>query len=95
MLLVDCSCKGIAQAQRIVSREYLSGEYLRKDNNKAKEYMTMAAEKGDAEAQFTLGRYYISGLGFDDDQKCFEWIKKAAEQGHVEAEYVVGGCYKE
>ena len=56
--------------------------------------MEMAAEKGDSDAQFRLGQYYVSGPGFDDDQKCFEWFMKAAEQGLVEAEYVVGGCYE-
>lgn len=86
--------KGITQAQRIISREYLSGEYLEKDNEKARRYMEMAAEQGDAEAQFYLGSYYISDLGFNDDQKCYEWFMKAAEQGYVEAEYAVGGCYE-
>ena len=80
--------------QRIISREYISGEYLEKDYIKAKKYIEMAAEKGDAEAQFTLGRYYISEMGFDNEQKCFEWFQKAAEQGFVEAEYAVGGCYE-
>lgn len=86
--------KGIAQAQRFISREYLTGEFLPKSYQEAKKWMEAAAEQGDEEAQIGLGKYYVSGFGFDDDQKAFEWFRKAAEQGNAEAEYIVGGCYQ-
>ena len=61
--------KGIAQAQRFISREYLTGEFLPKSYQEAKRWMEAAAEQGDEEAQIGLGKYYVSGFGFDDDQR--------------------------
>ena len=83
--------KGIAQAQRIVFKEYISGENFKQDYEAARSWMQKAADQGDAEAQIMLGRCYISGFGFDDDTKAFEWFMKAADQGNAEAEYIVGG----
>lgn len=85
---------GITQAQCIISDEYRSGRFFQQDYEEARKWMERAATKGDPEAQFMLGRYYVGGYGFDDEQKLYEWVSKAAEQGHVEAEYVVGGCFK-
>ncbi|MEI8290559.1 MAG: hypothetical protein WCH99_13905 [Verrucomicrobiota bacterium] len=49
---------------------------------------TEAAEKGDAEAQFDLGRRYYEGDGVMTNQaESFNWFRKAGEQGHAEAQY--------
>jgi TPR repeat protein len=52
------------------------------------------AEQGDAEAQFTLGRYYEDRhrrpKSYTIGPKAREWYQKAAEQGHAEAQYRVG-----
>lgn len=84
---------GITQAQRIIAQEYVSGDILSRDYEAARVWMEKAANKGDAQAQLMLGRYYVSDFGYNDDQKAFEWFEKAAEQGDAEAEYTVGGCY--
>lgn len=84
---------GIIQAQRLISEEYMRGEYLEEDNEKGRIWMEKAAEQGDVEAQIMLGKYYVSDLGFDDERKAFSWFMKAAEQGNAEALYLVGGCY--
>ena len=48
--------------------------------------LKMAAELGDADAQFNLGLSYYQG---DIDEEYFgewlDWMEKAAEQGHEEA----------
>ncbi len=85
--------KGVVQAQKIVSQEYLWGDSLEKDYEKARVWMEKAALKGDPDAQVSLGRYYVSDFGFDDDQKAFDWFMKAAEQGYAEAERIVGLSY--
>jgi len=54
--------------------------------NKAAEQYKIAAEQGDADAQYNLGLMYLQG---DIDEEYFgQWqdlIEKAAEQGHEEA----------
>ena len=55
----------------------------------------LAAEKGDAEAQFALGRGYELGSGVPKDlEQAAQWYRKAAEQGHSEAQYHLGLCYE-
>lgn len=50
------------------------------------------AEKGEAEAQFTLGMLYNRGDGglAKDMIEAVHWYRKAAEQGHVTAQYNMG-----
>lgn len=52
------------------------------------------AERGDAEAQFTLGAMYYKGQGVPQDYKeAVRWYTKAAEQGYVEAQSSLGSMY--
>jgi TPR repeat protein len=49
------------------------------------------AEKGDGQAQFTLGLFFFHGRGVAKDEiEAAKWIRKAAEQGHTEAQYTLG-----
>ena len=53
-----------------------------------------AAEQGDAEAQFNLGRYYLFGKGVEKDEKeAVKWLRKSAEQGVAKAQYNLGVLY--
>jgi len=48
--------------------------------------LTTSAEKGDALAQFQLGRAYYRGAGLPkDEKKAVEWMEKAAAQGNTDA----------
>ena len=50
-----------------------------------------AAEQGDMEAQFHLGRMYCQGEGTEVNyEKVLYWWEKAAEQGDVRAQFNVG-----
>jgi TPR repeat protein len=52
------------------------------------------AEKGDAEAQLSLGLFYASGSGVAPDLgKAAKWERKAAEQGLARAELELGRDY--
>lgn len=54
----------------------------------------IAAEKGDADAQFQLGRAYFRGDGVaQDDTKAFELFQKAAEQGNAKAQHNLASMY--
>ena len=53
-----------------------------------------AAEQGNAEAQFSLGKMYYEGQGVRQDYAQTEqWFRKAAEQGYAKAQYNLGLMY--
>ena len=53
------------------------------------------ADKGDAKAQYELGRAFFSGtLGVaKDEAEAVKWYRKAAEQNVADAQYNLGVCY--
>jgi TPR repeat protein len=53
------------------------------------------ADKGDAKAQYELGRAFFSGtLGVaKDEAEAVKWFRKAAEQNVADAQYNLGVCY--
>ena len=54
------------------------------------------AEKGNAEAQNSLGYMYSIGQGVTQDYKtAYKWYKLSAEQGNAEAQYNMGLMYDE
>lgn len=57
-----------------------------------------AAEQGDIEAQYQLGKLYNGYSTFADrierKTEAIKWFRKAAEQGHVEAQYWTGLYYR-
>lgn len=56
--------------------------------------MHLAAERGDAEAQYMLAQNYRLGQTLrQNDQKAFKWYLRAAEQGHSGAQTNVGTLY--
>lgn len=67
-----------------------------------KEYID-SAEKGDADAQFELGRRYSQQRGYisSEEEKlkdvfgpeAVKWFRKAADQGHSAAQWNLGNCY--
>jgi len=65
-----------------------------KDYLTAFSYYEMAAEQGNATAQFNLGYFYKNGLGVEQDyKKAKEWYEKAAEQGNATAQEHLGFLY--
>ena len=53
-----------------------------------------AAQTGDAEAEFQLGRAYLRGQGVDKDpEKALDWMKKAASHGHADGLGAMGYFY--
>lgn len=56
-----------------------------------------AAESGDPESQFQLGRAYSFGgpILKRDDTAAAEWVEKAADQGHGEAQSNMGYLYSQ
>ena len=57
--------------------------------------LQVAAEEGDLDAQYRLGRsYYYGDDGAPKDgEKAFEWFSRAAEGDSIAAQYYLGLCY--
>jgi len=54
------------------------------------------AERGDADAQFDLGRMYYEGRGVvKDDAQAVAWYRKAAAQGLADAQNSLGLMYED
>ena len=52
------------------------------------------AERGDVEAQYTLGTCFLNGDGVPRNYKiAIDWYTKAYKQGHAKAAYQIGLMY--
>ena len=55
------------------------------------QWFRMAAEQGDAKAQFNLGNIYDTGEGVpENDTEAVRWYRMAAEQGYAKAQVNLG-----
>ncbi len=61
----------------------------------AAKYFKIAAEKGDADAQYSLGVLYKNGLGVAQNyNEAVKYYYLASEQGHADAQYYLGFLYR-
>ena len=59
--------------------------------SKGVEYMHMAANQGNPDAQFIYGRCLIDAYGIEEnDKEGFDWIMKASNQGLAAAQFFIG-----
>lgn len=61
-----------------------------------KDYATsiQAAQAGNPNAQYNLGRFFLDGRGVVKDPKqAVKWFRTAAEQNLAKAQYTLGHCY--
>jgi TPR repeat protein len=66
---------------------YDIGEGVSQDKIEAVKWYRLAAEQGNAEAQYYLGVSYDIGEGVSQDKiEAVKWYRLAAEQGHAEAQ---------
>lgn len=64
--------------------------------NVALELYEIAAQQGDAQAQYSLGLCYHYGEGtLKDPFSAFKWFGQAAEGGHAQAQYSLGVYYQQ
>ena len=57
-------------------------------------WYTLAAEQGNADAQYNLGVMYDNGRGVpQDDKTAVKWYRLAAEQGDASAQSNLGVMY--
>ncbi len=74
------------------SRVNFSGDS--NDDSQIADWLSNAAEEGNAEAQYRLGDMYALGDGVVlDDVRALSWYRKSAEQGNPEAQFRLANMY--
>ena len=69
--------------------------YSINDYDFAVRHFALAAEQGNAEAQFYLGTCYYKGEGVEQNySEAVKWFRKAADQGVASAQYLLGFYYE-
>ena len=64
------------------------------DDAEAVRWYRLAAEQGDADAQYSLGNMNAEGRGVArDDAEAVRWYRLAAEQGYARAQNRLGAMY--
>ncbi|MDO5852881.1 MAG: hypothetical protein Q4Q62_02240 [Thermoplasmata archaeon] len=85
---------GCARAHWELTRIYLEGEFVERDETVACAHLMRAAELGNADSQVFLGDEHMSGgLVERDPAEAFRWYSRAAEQGVSSAKFTVGYMY--
>jgi TPR repeat protein len=73
---------------------YEKGQGVPQDYAQAIKWYRLAAEQGEADAEFNLGIMYFYGRGLPQDHaEAIKWFQGAAEQGHASAEFNLGVIY--
>lgn len=83
--------KGSSGAANNLAWMYGRGEVDGSENiQMAVKWFLVAAEKGDRNAQLTVGNVYLEGYGVPKDKnKAVYWLRKAAEQGVTQAQIIL------
>lgn len=75
---------GVAMAQNVLGRMYLSGRGVPLDYDKALALFRSAASQGLPNAKNNLGVMYTAGLGIQQDYiQAVAWFREAANQGYA------------
>jgi TPR repeat protein len=73
---------------------YASGDGVPTDESEAVRWFRKAAEKGNAEGEYSLGEMYLTGRGVAVDfHEAVNWIRRAAEKGEVRGQYNLAVFY--
>ena len=82
-------------AMDMLACRYIDGVGVKQSDKKAIELYEMAAKRGHATAQSTLGGFYNQGThGLTQSSKrAIEYYTLAAEQGNANAQYNLGSMY--
>ena len=74
---------------------YAKGEGVSQDDAEAVRWFRLAAEQGDAEAQYNLGLIFVTGTDVpQDDTVAAKWFRLAADQGRYEAQFRLACMYE-
>ncbi|KAG0226238.1 hypothetical protein BGW41_004235, partial [Actinomortierella wolfii] len=89
-----CSVSSVIQN---VDSDYMEAQFeLEESSGTSRNYTEAAiwyrkaAEQGDAEAQYLLGKMYLDGTGVEQNNKVIIWIRKVADQGNADSQTSLG-----
>jgi len=87
--------KGKVWAMEILARRYRAGVGVKQSDKKTIELYEMAAKRGNATAQYSLGQSYYQGIyGLTQSfKRAIKYYTLSAEQGFAEAQYNLGLIY--
>ena len=92
---VGLACAAATSAPALAGYEEGMEAFSRGDYATAFEELRPLADRGDANAQFTLGFMYDYGQGVRRNAiEAIWWYRKAAEQGSAVAQFTLGGIYE-
>jgi TPR repeat protein len=64
------------------------------NHEKAMKLWRKAAEQGNAEAEYELGKCYLNGHGVESNEdEAFNWFQKSATQGYADAQCMLGARF--
>ncbi len=90
----EVSKKLIAETNLNVGIALIQGDGVEKNINKGLEYLTLAADSGNIDAQHNLGTIYFCGSLTDKDtEKGIKYLKMAAENGMPVSQYNLALAY--
>ena len=93
---------GDALAQNVTGIAYKCGIGVKQDHAASVKWLRMAAEQGEADAQFNLARLYGSEVDGvykkaravpANDVEALKWYQRSAEQGHTQAQVKLAQLY--
>lgn len=86
--------RGTPTAQYKLGMAYADAYQVKRDYDKAAEWLRKAAEQDHVKAQEYLGKMYFTGAGVPKDRaEAAKWLAMSAELGNPEAQVVLGGMY--
>jgi TPR repeat protein len=66
-----------------------------KDHEKMMYWLDLAANENNPKAQYLLGKFYIEGIGTEQDiEEGMAWYHEAASRGYSEAQYALARLYR-
>jgi TPR repeat protein len=83
--------QGLPEAQMRLSRLYVDGLGVERNDEQATAWALKAAEQGLPEAQYDIGNRRLTGTGLDQDfDIAMQFLEKAANQRYVAAQKLLG-----
>jgi len=82
---------GDPRAQYQISRMFLLGVGMEKNDEAAANWASTAAGSGYTDAQYLMGTLLLSGTGVAENKEwAAYWFEQASQQGHIDAQYNLG-----
>jgi TPR repeat protein len=85
--------QGDPDAQCLLAKMYFAGQGVPKDADRAVKLFNSSAARGNSDAQFFLGSWYL--LPHRDVAEGAKWLRLSAEQGNQDAQWLLGKAYLE